>query len=292
MNFQSGFVSILGKPNAGKSTLLNALVGEKMAIVSPKVQTTRHRIKAFLNGDNFQIIFSDTPGIIEPQYKLHERMMKQVRNAMEDADAGLLVYDVGELQDEEAHAFFQQLKLKVPAILLVNKIDSVKESVWKKTVSYFTESGAYKAVIPISALKGTGIPELQKTLLQFIPQGDPFYSTEDLSDLPTRFFVGEIVREKIFDLYHQEVPYHSTVLVQEFTEKSTLIKIRADIIVQREMQKIILIGDKGSMIKKLGTAARIDIEQFLGQKVFLELFVKVRPKWRDQDVFLREYGYE
>jgi len=221
MNFQSGFVSILGKPNAGKSTLLNALVGEKMAIVSPKVQTTRHRIKAFLNGDNFQIIFSDTPGIIEPQYKLHERMMKQVRNAMEDADAGLLVYDVGELQDEEAHAFFQQLKLKVPAILLVNKIDSVKESVWKKTVSYFTESGAYKAVIPISALKGTGIPELQKTLLQFIPQGDPFYSTEDLSDLPTRFFVGEIVREKIFDLYHQEVPYHSTVLVQEFTEKST-----------------------------------------------------------------------
>jgi len=245
-----------------------------------------------LNGDNFQIIFSDTPGIIEPQYKLHERMMKQVRNAMEDADAGLLVYDVGELQDEEAHAFFQQLKLKVPAILLVNKIDSVKESVWKKTVSYFTESGAYKAVIPISALKGTGIPELQKTLLQFIPQGDPFYSTEDLSDLPTRFFVGEIVREKIFDLYHQEVPYHSTVLVQEFTEKSTLIKIRADIIVQREMQKIILIGDKGSMIKKLGTAARIDIEQFLGQKVFLELFVKVRPKWRDQDVFLREYGYE
>jgi len=292
MNFQSGFVSILGKPNAGKSTLLNALVGEKMAIVSPKVQTTRHRIKAFLNGDNFQIIFSDTPGIIEPQYKLHERMMKQVRNAMEDADAGLLVYDVGELQDEEAHAFFQQLKLKVPAILLVNKIDSVKESVWKKTVSYFTESGAYKAVIPISALKGTGIPELLKTLLQFIPQGDPFYSTEDLSDLPTRFFVGEIVREKIFDLYHQEVPYHSTVLVQEFTEKSTLIKIRADIIVQREMQKIILIGDKGSMIKKLGTAARIDIEQFLGQKVFLELFVKVRPKWRDQDVFLREYGYE
>jgi len=292
MNFQSGFVSILGKPNAGKSTLLNALVGEKMAIVSPKVQTTRHRIKAFLNGDNFQIIFSDTPGIIEPQYKLHERMMKQVRNAMEDADVGLLVYDVGELQDEEAHAFFQQLKLKVPAILLVNKIDSVKESVWKKTAAYFAESGAYKAVIPISALKGTGVPELLKTLLQFIPQGDPFYSTEDLSDLPTRFFVGEIIREKIFELYHQEVPYHSTVLVQEFTEKTTLIKIRADIIVQREMQKIILIGDKGSMIKKLGTAARIDIEQFLGQKVFLELFVKVRPKWRDQDVFLREYGYE
>jgi GTP-binding protein Era len=202
------------------------------------------------------------------------------------------VYDVGELQDEEAHAFFQQLKLKVPAILLVNKIDSVKESVWKKTAAYFAESGAYKAVIPISALKGTGVPELLKTLLQFIPQGDPFYSTEDLSDLPTRFFVGEIIREKIFELYHQEVPYHSTVLVQEFTEKTTLIKIRADIIVQREMQKIILIGDKGSMIKKLGTAARIDIEQFLGQKVFLELFVKVRPKWRDQDVFLREYGYE
>lgn len=292
MNFQSGFVSILGKPNAGKSTLLNALVGEKMAIVSPKVQTTRHRIKAFLNGENFQIIFSDTPGIIEPQYKLHERMMKQVRNAMEDADASLLVYDVGEQQDEKAHEFFQELKLKVPAILVVNKIDTVQESVWKKSVAYFTESGAYKAVIPISALKGAGVPQLLQTLLQFIPLGSPFYSTEDLSDMPTRFFVSELIREKIFELYHQEVPYHSTVVVQEFTEKSTLVKIRADIVVQREMQKIILIGEKGNMIKKLGTAARKDIEEFLGQKVFLELFVKVKPNWRDKDVYLREYGYE
>jgi GTP-binding protein Era len=292
MKFQSGFVSILGRPNAGKSTLLNALVGEKMAIVSHKVQTTRHRIKAFLNSDAYQIIFSDTPGIIEPQYKLHERMMKQVRSAMEDADLGLLVYDVSEKQHEEANHFFGSIRLKAPAILVVNKIDSVPEKEWKEVVEYFVTNGKYKLVLPVSALKGTGVQELIQAILQFLPEGEPFFSSDDLSDLPTRFFVSEMIREKIFELYHQEVPYHTAVLVQEFTEKTTLIKIRADIIVQRETQKLIVIGEKGSMIKKLGTESRQEIEKFLGSKVFLELFVKVRPKWRDHDLFLKEYGYE
>ena len=292
MTFKSGFVSILGKPNAGKSTLLNALVGEKMAIVSPKVQTTRHRIKAFLNSGEYQIIFSDTPGIITPQYKLHERMMKQVRNAMEDSDLALLVYDVGERQHEEAQAFFDSLKLKVPAILVLNKTDTLSAAENASALAYFSQQTSYRKVVAVSALQGTGLAELLKEILELLPEGEPFFSTEDLSDLPTRFFVGELIREKIFDLYHQEVPYHTTVVIQEFTEKTTLIKIRADIVVQREMQKLILIGEKGKMIKKLGTESRQAIEEFLGSKVFLELFVKVRPKWRDQDLFLREYGYE
>lgn len=291
MAFKSGFVSILGKPNAGKSTLLNALVGEKLAIVSRKVQTTRHRIKAFLNADEYQIIFSDTPGIIEPQYKLHEKMMQQVKNAIEDADVALLIYDLTDRNESEAAAFFDALKLKVPAILVLNKVDQVSQSDVQKAIEFFS-TGNYRKVIAISALQRLGLQELLDTILGWLPEGEPYFSTEDLSDLPTKFFVSELIREKIFELYHQEIPYHTAVVIQEFSEKSTLTKIRADIVVQREMQKVIMIGDKGQMIKRLGTESRKEIEQFLGGKVFLELFVKVRPKWRDQDMFLREYGYE
>jgi GTP-binding protein Era len=291
MVFKSGFVSILGKPNAGKSTLLNALVGEKMAIVSKKVQTTRHRIKAFLNSDQYQVIFSDTPGIIDPQYKLHERMMQQVKNAIEDADVALLIYDVSERNEIEAAAFFDGLKLKVPAILVLNKVDQVSQSEVQKAIEFFS-TGNYRKVIAISALKQLGLQELLNSILELLPEGEPYFSTEDLSDLPTKFFVSELIREKIFELYHQEIPYHTAVVIQEFSEKTTLTKIRADIVVQREMQKVIMIGDKGQMIKRLGTESRKEIEQFLGGKVFLELFVKVRPKWRDQDIFLKEYGYE
>lgn len=291
MAFKSGFVSILGKPNAGKSTLLNALVGEKLAIVSRKVQTTRHRIKAFLNADEYQIIFSDTPGIIEPQYKLHEKMMQQVKNAIEDADVALLIYDLTDRNESEAAAFFDALKLKVPAILVLNKVDQVSQSDVQKAIEFFS-TGNYRKVIAISALQRLGLQELLDTILGWLPEGEPYFSTEDLSDLPTKFFVSELIREKIFELYHQEIPYHTAVVIQEFSEKSTLTKIRADIVVQREMQKVIMIGDKGQMIKRLGTESRKEIEQFLGGKVFLELFVKVRPKWRDQDMYLREYGYE
>lgn len=287
---KAGFVNIFGKPNAGKSTLINALMGEKLAIVSPKVQTTRHRIKAILSGKDYQIIFSDTPGIIEPKYKLHEKMMQAVRSGLEDADVALLITDARE-NPEESDAIFSQLKLKVPCIVLLNKTDLVKPEVLKERRTFFEGRPYCKKVVEISALKKSGIEELMEVILQFLPEGVPFYDSDDLSDLPTKFFVSELIREKVFELYEEELPYQTAVLVQEFKEKSTLIKISADIIVQRESQKAIILGERGSMIKKLGTLSRISIESFLGQKVFLELYVKVRPKWRDNEIHLKEYGY-
>jgi GTP-binding protein Era len=286
-----GFVNIFGKPNAGKSTLLNALMGEKMAIVSHKVQTTRHRIKAIYNDENRQIIFSDTPGIIEPQYKLHEKMMQAVKGSLEDADLGLLIHDMHE-DPKESDAIFQSLRLKVPCIVILNKTDLISSEEKRKEIhAFFADKPYCKKTVEISALKKKGTAALLEMIDEFLIEGDPYFDTEDLSDLPTKFFVSEMIREKIFELYHEELPYHSTVLIREFKEKTTLIKITADIIVQRESQKGIIIGEKGSMIKKLGSLARKDIEEFLGSKVFLELFVKFRPKWRDNDIFLKEYGY-
>lgn len=285
-----GFVSIFGKPNAGKSTLLNALMGEKLAIVSHKVQTTRHRIKGILTEKEYQIIFSDTPGIIEPKYKLHERMMQAVKNSLEDADLALLLLDI---QDnwEENDQLFQALRLKSPALVVLNKTDTVKPEKVEEATAWFAAKPYCKKVVAISALKKEKVPSLLDEVLALMPEGAPFFDGDDLTDLPTKFFVGEMIREKIFLLYGEEIPYHTAVLVQEFKEKSTLIKIQADIIVQRETQKGIILGEAGKMIRKLGTAARQDIEAFLGQKVFLELFVKVRPKWRDNDTYLKEYGY-
>ncbi len=287
---KSGFVNIFGKPNAGKSTLLNALMGEKLAIVSPKVQTTRHRIKGILTDEKYQIIFSDTPGIIEPKYKLHEKMMKAVKDSLEDADVALLIVDI---KDDltETDEIFSSLSLKVPAIVVLNKIDLADKKKIEEAKSFFLEKKYCKKVIIISALKKAGIKELLDEVISLLPEGEPFYQDDNLSDLPMKFFVGEIIREKIFYLYQDEIPYHATVLVQEFKEKATLTKIAADIILQRETQKGIVLGEKGKMIKELGTQARKDIEAFIGQKVFLELFVKVRPKWRDNEIQLKEYGY-
>ena len=288
---KAGFVNIFGKPNAGKSTLLNAIMGEKLAIVSHKVQTTRHRIKAILTEKDYQIIFSDTPGIIQPKYKLHEKMMQAVKGSLEDADLALLIVDAKD-NPEESHEIFKSLHLKVPALVILNKIDALKDEQQLQTLTTFFKEQTYcKAVHPISALKKTGVAELLQTILLYLPEGTAFFEGDDISDLPTKFFVSEIIREKIFELFQEELPYHSAVLVREFKEKTTLVKISADIIVQRETQKGIIIGEKGSMIKKVGTLARIDIEAFLEQKVFLELFVKVRDKWRDNETFLREYGY-
>jgi GTPase len=287
---KAGFVNIFGQPNAGKSTLLNALIGEKLAIVSHKVQTTRHRIKGILNTDEYQIIFSDTPGIIEPKYKLHEKMMMAVKSALEDADVALLIADVKE-NIEETDAIFSALKLKMPALVILNKTDSVSEEILQKAKDFFSSKPYCKQVISISALKKTGIDELLKAIVSLLPEGERFYEDDNLSDLPTKFFVAEIIREKIFNMFQEEIPYHTTVLVTEFKEKTTLIKISASIIVQRETQKGIILGERGSMIKQLGTDARKDIEKFLGSKVFLELFVKVRPKWRDSELYLKEYGY-
>jgi GTPase len=288
---KSGFVNIFGKPNAGKSTLLNALIGEKLAIVSPKVQTTRHRIKAILTTDVYQIIFSDTPGIIEPQYKLHEKMMRVIKSSLEDADIALLLVDSKD-DPAEAHEVFDALHLKVPAIVVLNKTDAAGAKRLAAARSYFERQSYATAIMEISALKGTGVEALLADLVARLPEGSPFFAADELTDLPTRFFVSEMIREKIYYLYADEIPYHTAVVVQEFKEKKDITKIRAEIVVQRETQKGILLGEGGKMIKQLGTDARKDIEAFLGQKVFLELFVKVRPKWRDNEVLLKEYGYE
>ena len=285
-----GFVSIFGKPNAGKSTLLNALMGEKLAIVSPKVQTTRHRIKGILTEKDYQVIFSDTPGIIEPKYKLHEKMMQAVKNSLEDADLALLLMDIRD-NWEENDQLFQALKLKGPAIVVVNKIDGMAAEKIEEARTFFSGKPYSKEVVAISALKKTNLPSLLENVLGRLPEGQPFFEGDDLTDLPVKFFVGEMIRERIFYLYGDEIPYQATVLVQEFNEKSTLTKVRADIIVQRETQKGIILGEGGKMIKRLGSEARVDIEKFINRKVFLELFVKVRPKWRDTDIFLKEYGY-
>jgi GTP-binding protein Era len=287
---KAGFVNIFGRPNAGKSTLLNALMGEKMAIVSPKVQTTRHRIKAILTEKDYQIVFSDTPGIIEPKYKLHEKMMDAVKGALEDADVALLIVDVNE-NWQEANSIFETLRLRVPAIIVINKIDRASEEKIKEALDFFKSKGYCKNLVTISATSGINIKKFLKPILELLPEGEPFYSGDDITDLPTKFFVSELIREKIYELLSDELPYQTAVLVREFKEKTTLTKIVADIIVHRETQKGILIGDKGSMIKKIGTEARAEIEKFLGQKIFLELFVKVKPKWRENEMQLKEYGY-
>ena len=291
LKMKVGFVNIFGRPNAGKSTLLNALLGEKLAIVSPKVQTTRHRIKGILTEPGYQIIISDTPGIIEPKYKLHQRMMQAVKSALEDADLAILLVDVSD-NLEESDAIFSALRLKVPALLVLNKIDGVPEDKLMAAKQFFENKPYVRELLLISALKKTGLQTLLDKILSFLPDGEPFFEEENLTDLPTRFFVGELIREQIYQLYQDEIPYHAAVLVQEFKEKTTLTKIMADIIVHRDTQKGIILGERGKMIRELGTRARVEIEKFLGQKVFLELFVKVRPKWRDNDLYLKEYGYK
>jgi GTP-binding protein Era len=288
---KSGFVNIFGKPNAGKSTLLNALMGEKMAIVSPKVQTTRHRIKGFLTKPNeYQIIFSDTPGIIEAKYKLHEKMMAAVKGALEDADVALLIVDVND-NFEENDAIFEALKLKAPCLLVLNKIDEARNGRLAEAAAFFEAKSYVKKFIKVSALQQHHLTKLLNAIVELLPEGVPFYNEDDLTDLPTKFFVSEIIREKVYQLFEDEIPYHVAVLINEFKEKETLVKIQADIIVQRETQKVILIGEGGKMVKQIGMLARLDIEKFIERKVFLELFIKVKPKWRDNELQLKEYGY-
>lgn len=289
---KAGFVNIFGKPNAGKSTLLNALIGEKMAIVSPKVQTTRHRIKAFLNKPGeYQIIFSDTPGIIDPKYKLHQKMMDSVKGALEDADLALLMVDAND-NFEECDAIFAALKLKVPALLILNKIDIAGNGKIAEAETFFANKPYCKQLVKIGALQKLHLNKLLAVIVSMLPEGVPFYNEDDLSDLPTRFFVSEMIREKIYELFADEIPYHTAVLVNEYKDKGNIVKIQADIIVHRETQKAIIIGEKGSMIRQIGIQARKDIEAFVQKKIFLELFVKVRPKWRDNDLQLKEYGYQ
>ncbi len=289
--FQSGFVNIFGAPNAGKSTLLNALLGERLVITSHKVQTTRHRIVGILNEPNYQIVFSDTPGIIEPKYKLHQKMMLQVKSALEDADVAILMHDINEPIDD-FQAIVDMLKLKVPAILLLNKIDTVKDKkIIEERIKQYAEKFPKYKVLGVSAQTKKNIDKILPLVLEYLPEGMPYYPDDSMSDRPVRFFVSELIRQQIYEQYHEEIPYHAAVLIQSFEEKPNLNVIKAEIIVSRETQKVIIIGKGGSLIKQLGINARKAIEEFLGAKVHLELFVKVRPKWRDNENYLKEYGY-
>lgn len=289
--FQSGFVNIFGAPNAGKSTLLNLLLGERLVITSSKVQTTRHRILGILTEDNYQIVFSDTPGIIEAKYKLHEKMMSQVKSALEDADIAIIVHDITKPQ-EELNDLMALIKLKSPAILLLNKTDR-----YSGDVPLVDLLAQYKAaypkwdIQPISAKTKHNTEKILPLILEKLPEGPPYYTDDNISDRNERFFVSELIREQIYTLYEDEIPYHAAVNIQAFEEKSTLTVIKADIVVSRETQKMILLGKGGSMIKQLGINSRMSIQEFIDRKVHLELFVKVRPHWRDNENHLREYGY-
>jgi GTPase len=289
--FKSGFVNIFGAPNAGKSTLLNLLLGERLVIISPKVQTTRHRILGILTEPTYQIVFSDTPGIIEPKYKLHQKMMLQVKSALEDADVAILMHDINQ-PIEDFEAISATLKLNVPAILLLNKTDTLKDkSTVAATIKQYKDKYPKWEILAISAKKEVNTDKILPLILKFLPEGFAYYPDDSISDRSQRFFVGEMIREQIYALYEEEIPYHAAVLVQAFEEKATLDVIKADIIVSRETQKMILLGKGGSMIKQLGINSRKVIEEFLQRKVHLELFVKVRPKWRDNENYLKEYGY-
>lgn len=290
MNHKAGFVCIIGKPNVGKSSLMNCMLGEKLSIVTPKAQTTRHRIKGILNGDDFQVVFSDTPGIIEPHYLLHDKMMEFVQASLADADAVLFISDLEETyMDEEI--MNRLLAITIPIIVVINKSDLSTQEEINKLVHGWKKKLKPHAIIPISATGNFNVDKVNETILEVLPEAPPFFPKEDLSDLTERFFVAEMIREKIFLNYEKEIPYSTEVAIETFTEENGLIKIRAIIFVERDSQKGIIIGNKGDAIKQVGTQARKDMENFLGKKVFLELFVKVEKEWRKNELKLKRFGY-
>lgn len=291
MSHRSGFVNILGNPNVGKSTIMNALVGEKLSIITPKVQTTRHRIMGIVNGDDFQIVYSDTPGILRPKYKLQESMMGFVKSALTDADIILYVTDVKESADTGGE-YLQRIKSSaIPMIIAVNKIDLTDQPGLEKTVEKWHEAFPESDIIPLSAINGFNLGFLLKSILDKLPHGEPFFPKDQLTDRYERFFASEIIREKILLNYQKEIPYSVEVEIESFREEKNLYSIRAVINAERESQKGIIIGHKGKMLKKTGTEARKDMEDFFGRKVFLELYVKVNKDWRDKPLVLRRFGY-
>ena len=286
---KAGFVSIVGKPNVGKSTLMNKLVGENLSIITNKAQTTRHRIMGILNGEDFQIVYSDTPGILEPKYALHEAMMNYVKVSLEDADVILLVVELRERFDASVYDRFKTVT--APVLLLINKVDKVSEAERKQVVDYWKNYIPTKEIIPVSALTGENVEKIFPTLLSLLPEHPAYFPKEDLTNRSERFFASEMIREKIFQNYSQEIPYSTEVGIEDFKEEDTIIRIRATIFVERDSQKGILIGKAGSSLKKVGTEARLDMEKFFGKKIFLETRVKVAADWRKQKDKLRTFGY-
>lgn len=287
---KAGFVNIIGKPNAGKSTLVNALVGEKLSIVTPKAQTTRHRIISILNGDNFQIVFSDTPGIIEPSYKMQECMMSFVEEAYKDADIIVFLADASETPEIKMIPG-DLISSKISIILCLNKIDLSDQVTVEKNLKKWQEILPNAKQLVISALRNFNISSLTSLIVELLPENPPFYDKDTLTDRSQRFFISEIIREKVLLLYYKEIPYCVEIDVEEFKEDEKIVKISAIIYVARSSQKIIIIGEGGKSIKRLGTDARKDIENFLGKKVFLHLFVKVQKNWRDNTLLLKKFGY-
>ncbi|MGB0521902.1 MAG: GTPase Era [Flammeovirgaceae bacterium] len=287
---KAGFVSIIGKPNVGKSTLMNQMVGERLSIITSKAQTTRHRILGVLNGDDFQIVYSDTPGIIKPKYELHKSMMRFVHTSLDDADVILFVTDIFEEFDE--NDVIEKLKfVEAPVFVLVNKVDLADQEKVEEKLAYWKEQVEAKAVLPISALHDFNVETVFKLIMEHLPVHPPFFEKDTLTDKPERFFAAEILREKIFLNYKQEVPYSCEVTIESFKESDDLIRMRAIIMVERDSQKGILIGKGGSMLKKLGMQAREELETFFQKKVFLEQFVKVVPNWRREKNKLNKFGY-
>jgi GTPase len=290
MGHKAGFVSIVGKPNVGKSTLMNAMVGEKLSIITPKAQTTRHRIRGIISDDEFQIIFSDTPGLLQSHYKLHEAMMNYVNESLEDAD--MVVFMVEMYEKPESHDFIAIAKdLKTPVIVVINKADLAKgdellvaEKLWKEALPSAN-------IILVSALQGLNLSKLMQIIIDLLPEGPPFFPKEEITDRNLRFLVAETIREKIFMNYRKEIPYSTTVVVESYKEEESIDRIRALIFVERETQKAILLGHQGKSIKKVGIESRKDIEEFIDKQVFLELTVKVSKDWRNNPEMLKRYGY-
>ena len=291
MSHKSGFVNIIGSPNVGKSTLMNQLVGEKLSIITSKMQTTRHRIMGMVNDEDYQIVFSDTPGIIDPAYRLHENMMKFVSEALKDADVILMVTDIYEYPENMQDRLDQINQLNVPILLLLNKMDLSNQKSMEKMVDLWKSKLPTAQILPISALHNMSIQFILPKILEWLPENPPYFDKDQLTNKNMRFFVSEIVREKILKIYQKEVPYSCEVVVEEYKEDEKIVRIRANIMVSRTSQKSIVIGHQGKKIKKLGIESRIDMESFIGKKVHLELFVKVDKDWRDKEGKLKKYGY-
>ena len=288
---KSGFVNIVGNPNVGKSTLMNLLVGEKVSIITSKAQTTRHRILGIVNTDEYQIVYSDTPGVLRPNYKLQESMLNFSESALSDADVLLYMTDVVEKIDKNEEFLKKVQGVEAPVLLLINKIDQTNQKELEVLVLRWKELLPNAEIYPISALNKFNSDVVKKRIIDLIPESPPYFEKDALTDRPARFFVTEIIREKILLYYQKEIPYSVEVVVEEFKEEKDIINIRALIIVERDTQKGIVIGHQGAALKKLGTMARKDIERFFDKKVFLQIFVKVEKDWRSRDNILRQFGY-
>jgi GTP-binding protein Era len=289
---KAGFVNIVGSPNVGKSTLMNRMVGEKLSIVTAKAQTTRHRIHGIVNTDDYQIVFSDTPGVVNASYKLHEAMMSFVESSLQDADILLFITDIFEDEMNHKETLERIARLQIPVLCLINKIDLGQQEKVFERIDYWKNKLPNAEVHLVSALHNFNIDLIWQRILALVPESPPYFDKEDISDRPIRFFVSEIIREKIFLLCKKEIPYSCQVEIEEYKEEEAITSIRALIIVERSTQKGIIIGAQGEMLKRIGHDARIDIEQFIGKKVFLQTFVKVDKDWRKTEGKLKKYGYK